>query len=133
MVAAVFSTIGEAPARGDHVSIAEFGTFTPRTRAPARAPLPALDQALEAVVALLSGAGRRGSVTARSQTPRPGASVRRLSAAPGGMRIALRPFRMSRLAPHTALHSSDSSMPSDAGARRGLPLPRCAVLPDTPP
>ena len=76
VVAAVFSTIGEAPARGDNVSIAEFGTFTPRTRAPPRAPLPALDQALEAVVALLSGAGRRGSVTARVPTPRPGASVR---------------------------------------------------------
>ena len=44
VVAAVFSAIGEALARGDNVSIADFGTFTPRTRAPARALLPALDQ-----------------------------------------------------------------------------------------
>ena len=44
LVTAVFSTIGEALARGDNVSIADFGTFTPRTRAPARALLPALDQ-----------------------------------------------------------------------------------------
>ena len=44
VVAAVFSTIGEPLARSDNVSFADFGAFTPRTRAPARAPLPALDQ-----------------------------------------------------------------------------------------
>ena len=44
VVAAVFSTIGEALARGGNVSIADFGAFTPRTRARARAPIPALDR-----------------------------------------------------------------------------------------
>ena len=42
--AAGFSSIAEAFVRGDNVSIADFGAFTPRTRARARAPLPALDQ-----------------------------------------------------------------------------------------
>ena len=44
VAAAGFPTIGEALARGDNVSVAEFGALTPRTRARARAPLPALDR-----------------------------------------------------------------------------------------
>ena len=45
VVAAVFSTIGEPLARSDNVSFADFGAFTPRTRAPPRAR-PALDRRL---------------------------------------------------------------------------------------
>ena len=133
VVAAVFSTIGEPLARSDNVSFADFGAFTPRTRAPARAPLPALDQRSSpssrfCLVRDAEGRWRRGC---RRHVLAP--AFARPSAGPGGMRIAPRPFRVSRLAPHTALHSSDSSMPSDADVQRGLPLPRCAVLAETPP
>ena len=133
---AVFSTIGKALARGENVSIADFGTFTPqdpRSGSRAHALLPALDQRSSpssrfCLVRDAEGRWRRGC---RRHVLAP--AFARPSAGPGGMRIAPRPFRVSRLAPYTALHCSDSSMPSDAGARRGLPLPRCAVLADTPP
>ena len=105
----------------------------PSTCAPARALHPALDRRSRpssrfCLVRDAEGRWRRGC---RRHVLAP--AFARSSAGPGGMRIAPRPFRVSRLAPHTALHWSDSSMPSDAGARRGLPLPRCAVLAETPP
>ena len=91
---------------------------------------PRSRSALEPVRALLSGAGRRGLVDgAGGRRHGLALAFRPASARPrAGMRIALPPFRMSPLTPHTALHSSDSSIPSDAGVQRGLPLPRCAVL-----
>ena len=83
VVAAVFSTIGEPLARSDNVSIAEFGTFTPQYLRSGSCAAPRSRSALEAVVALLSRAGRRGSVAARVPTPRPGAGVRPPQRGPG--------------------------------------------------
>ena len=77
------SFIGEAFARSDNVSIADFGTFTPQDPRSGSCATPRSRSALVAVVALLSGAGRRGSVTARVPTPRPGASVRPPQRGPG--------------------------------------------------
>ena len=60
VVAAVFSTIGKALARGENVSIADFGTFTPQDPRSGSCAAPRSRSALVAVVAPLSGAGRRG-------------------------------------------------------------------------
>ena len=44
LVAAVFSTIGKALARGENVSIADFGTFTPQDPRSGSCAAPPLDQ-----------------------------------------------------------------------------------------
>ena len=81
--AAVFSTIGKALARGENVSIADFGTCTPQDPHSGSCAAPRSRSALVAVVAPLSGAERRGSVTAPVPTPRPGAGVRPPQHGPG--------------------------------------------------
>ena len=134
MVAAVFSTIGEPLARDENVSTADFGAFTPQDPRSGSCAAPRSRSAVEAVVAPVSGAERRGSVTARVPTPRRWRwRSARLSAGPG--RHAYRSSTVSR-EPIGAAHRVTlfgqlhrRATPACNAASRI----RCAVLAETPP
>ena len=82
VVAAVFSTIGEPLARRRQRLVRGLRHLHPQDPRSASCA-PRSRSALEPVGALLCGAGRRGLVTARVPTPRPGAGVRPPQRGPG--------------------------------------------------